>query len=380
MKSKYTANHTLNDIQERHANEESGRHAVYNASAKPHYKQNHVWDNDVLRGGVERFFLLKNDLMRLIMEDFGEYAGEIDYGKTAKITFKSAIKGDKADWNNNFTEALIQNFGTVALGGNFPLPAPILNYLKSANMSGYIQRNRIGLGNLKSQYQVALERVREMVKQGFPEYTAIAITGMTWTEDSWRHNAVNVAEANGKGAKGTGGANAGEGIIGFTFIPMKIKAITAANLWDRPGMGRPSNFAATYNFGISKLDTADQVRLMIGYAKCNGKWSHALLNIKEPNNDLLRTIICCAAYRFKSGDSNWPGDTSDPYRYINGVLTGAASSTAYRRMNGYDGFSNCLIMAYLLAAVIKAENTGTDWKAATETAIKEIESVIGPIR
>lgn len=254
MKSKYTSNHTLKDIQERHKKEDIESKVIYNTFAKTTDKRNHVWDEDLLRSGVERFFLMKNDLMRMIMEDFGEYVDEIDYGKTAKITFKSEIEGDEADWNANFTEAFVQNFGTVALGGNFPLPAPIINYLKEANASGYIQRSRIGLGNLKSQYQVALERVREMVKQGFPEYTALAITGMTWTEDSWRHNAINMAERNGNGTKGTGGANAGEGLIGFTFIPMKIKAITAANLWDRPGMGSPSNFAATYNFGISKLD------------------------------------------------------------------------------------------------------------------------------
>lgn len=384
--SKYTDVHTLDDIKSRHIKEDKTIWTPnYDKPASPIEKGNDVWNKDILRSGVERFFLLKNDIMREIMESFGEYTGEIDYNKNTKITFKSDIKDSnnktEIDWNTNFTEALIANFGSVALNGDFPLPPAIINYLKGLNSSGLISGNKILHGNAKARYEQAMFRVEELVKNGFPEYTALAIVGMTYTEDSWvDHGVINLAERAGGGVKGTGGAGAGESIIGITFIPTKIKVITKAGLWDRPGMGNPHNFVATYNFGISKLSMSDQIKCVIAYYQINGQWSKALLDIKNPNNDLLRTIVCCAAYRSKSGDSNWPGNVSDPNKYVYNTEHGRSGAAAYRNRHGYEGFSNGIIMAYLLATVIKAKKEGNmDWNKVTHKALSDIENIIGKI-
>lgn len=382
MAGKYTKPHTLNDIKERHKEENNTVYKPrYDKPLHPVYKENETWKDDMLRSGVERYFLLKNEILREIMETYGEYTGEIDYGKNVKITFKSEIEDDKEDWNKDFTGALIANFGGVALGGDFPIPAAIINYLRSLNSAGKIAKSKILHGNAKARFEQAIFRVRELVKGGFPEYTALAITGMTWTEDGWSDvGLVNKQEQGGDGASGTGGINAGESVIGITFASTKIKVITKAGMWNRPDMGSPSNFAATYKFGISKLPMSDQIKCCIAYYQINGRWSHALLNIKNPNNDLLRTIVCCAAYRSKSGDSNWPGDTSDPNRYIECTENGRAGAGAYRAQNGYEGFSVGIIMAYLLAKVIKAKNEGNDnWNAVTRSAVKEIESQVGSL-
>lgn len=382
MASKYTKQHTLNDIKERHKAENNTIYKTrYDKPLHPIYKENKTWKDDMLRSGVERYFLLKNELLREIMETYGEYTGEIDYGKNVKITFKSEIKDDKEDWNKDFTGALVANFGGVALCGDFPIPVPIINYLRNLNNAGKIAKNKILHGGAKARYEQAIFRVEELVKGGFPEYTALAITGMTWTEDGWSNiGVVNKQEQSGGGASGTGGVNAGESIIGITFASTKIKVITKAGMWGRPDMGSPSNFAATYNFGISKLPMSDQIKCCIAYYQINGKWSHALLNIKNPNNDLLRTIVCCAAYRSKSGDSNWPGETSDPNKYIECTENGPAGAVAYRSQNGYEGFSVGVIMAYLLAKVIKAKKDGNgDWNKVTHAALKEIESQIGSL-
>lgn len=382
MKSKYTIPHTLDDIKKRHEKEYKNEWiSKYDKPSHPIYKKNDVWEKDVLRSGVERYFLLKNELLRLIIESYGEYTGEIDYDKNVKITYKSEIEGDTEDWNKNFTNAFIKNFGNIALNGDFPLPGAIIAYLKSMNTQHNIVANKILHGNSKHKFEQAIFRVSEFIKCGFSEYTAIAITGMTWCEDGWSDvGTVNTYEQSGFGASHTGGVNAGESIIGITFAPTKIRVITQAGMWDRPGMGSPSNFNKTYNFGISKLPMSDQIKCVIAYYTIGGNWSHALLNIKEPNNDLLRTIVICAAYRSKSGDSNWPGNSSDPNTYINATEGGSSGAAVYRRTNKYDGFTIGIIMSYLLAKVIKAKNNGEgDWNKVTHTALSEIEAQIGKI-
>lgn len=382
MKSKYTILHTLDDIKKRHEKEYKNKWIPkYDKPSHPIYKKNDTWEKDMLRSGVERYFLLKNELLRLIMESYGEYMGEIDYDKNVKITYKSKIEGDEEDWNKDFTGAFIKNFGNIALNGDFPLPGAIIAYLKSMNVQHNIATNKILHGNSKSKFEQAIFRVSELIKCGFSEYTAIAITGMTWCEDGWSDvGTVNTYEQSGFGASGTGGVNAGESIIGITFAPTKIRVITQAGMWDRPGMGSPSNFNKTYNFGISKLPMSDQIKCVLAFYQIGGNWSHALLNIKNPNNDLLRTIVICAAYRSKSGDSNWPGNSSDPNAYINATEGGRSGAAAYRNMNKYDGFTVGIIMSYLLAKVIKAKNNGEgDWNKVTHAALSEIETQIGKI-
>lgn len=382
--SKYTKPHTLNDIKERHRREYRDKWVPkYDKVVNPIYKENNVWKKDLLRSGVERYFLLKNEILRQIMESYGEYMGEIDYDNNVKITYKSEIEGDEEDWNKDFTGALIKNFGSmVSLNGDFPLPGAIIAYLKSMNMQHKIDKNKILHGNAKAKFEQAMFRVSELIKGGFPEYTALAITGMTWGEDGWSDKGViNEHERSGAGSKGTGGVNAGESIIGITFAATKIRVITQAGMWDRPGMGSKSNFNSTYDFGISKLPMSDQIKCVIAFYQIGGKWSHALLNIKDPNNDLLRTIVVCAAYRSKSGDSNWPGDSSDPNAYINATEGGKSGAGYYRNAVKWEGFTCGIIMAYLLAHVIKAKNQGeSDWNKVTHTALSEIENLIGKLQ
>lgn len=378
MANTYTKDQTLDDIKKRHKEEDKSKYAIVYKKADHNITEgNDVWNKDLLRSGVERYFLLKNEIMREIMESYGEYVGEIDYGKNCKITFKSDIKDDKEDWNADFTAAFLANFGGAALGGEFPLPAAIINYLKSLNANGMLRRDKVPMGNQKAKYEQAILRVEEFVKNGLPEYTALAITGMTYTEDSWAsHGVVNEAERRGGGIKGTGGVNAGEGMIGITFAPMKKMCITKAGFWGKEGMGNPNNFAGTYNFGISKLDTADSIKIVIAYYQCNGKWSHALLTL-QPTDELNQTIICCAAYRSKSSDTNYPGG-SDPNQYVSHTEHGASGAAAYRNHTGYEGFSAGIITAYLLAKVIKAKNEGnSDWKKVTDDGMAELEGVIG---
>lgn len=378
MSSKYTKIHTLEKIKERHKYEDVFTWTPkYDTAFNPIEKDNHVWKDDILRSGVERFFLLKNDLMREILESFGEYGGEIDYGKNTKITFKSEIKDDKEDWNANFTEALIANFGGVALGGEFPLPPAIVEHLKRVNSAGNFPKNHIIHGNRKAQYEQAIYRVGEFVRQGFPEYTAIALAGQTYCEDNWvDHGLINKYEMSGKGASGTGGINAGEGIIGFTFAGTKKRIIDKAGFWGKPDMGSPSNFNSTYKFGISKLSIADQITLAIAFFQIAGKWGKSLLEIKDPKDDLTRSIVICASYHSKAGDNGWPGG-SNPNAYVEAT---AKIAGGYKSQNSYEGFTPGIVMSYLLAAVIKAKNEGNmNWDAVTHKALSDIESVIGKI-
>lgn len=371
---------TLQDIQARHSSDDANKWAAeYDKPKNPIYKNNKIWDNDLLRSGIERYFLLKNELMREIMESYGEYVGETDYGKNVKIRFKSAIEGDDADWNADFTGAFIKNFGGMALSGDFPIPAPVISYMKQVNAAVGIPASKIGHGDMKAQYTEAMRRVRAFTALGLPEYTALALAGITFTEDTWRPSgAVNMQERSGGGQRGTGGVNAGEGMIGLTYAAMKIRCITKAGMWGKPGMGSPSNFAATYNFGISKLGCEDMARVVLAYASLSGKWGAALLGIKNPVSETDRTVICCAAYKFKAGDSGWPGDSARPADYISAA---DRSASVYRRHNGYEGFTNGVIMAYLLAAVIRADKSGdADWGKVTRAALAEIEAQIGKLK
>lgn len=368
------------DIQARHKQDDAEKWAPkYEKPKNPIYRNNNIWEKDMLRSGVERYFMLRNELMREIMEAYGEYTGEIDYGKTCKITFKSAIEGDDADWNSDFTGAFVKNFGGMALSGDFQLPSPIVAYLKQINAAGGIPASKIGHGSMKAQYSEAMRRVRAFTMLGLPEYTALAITGMTFTEDTWRASgAVNAQERAGGGQRGTGGVNAGEGMIGLTYAAMKIRCITKAGMWGKPGMGSPSNFSTTYDFGISKLECEDMARIVMAYASLSGKWGGALLGVKNPVSETDRTVICCAAYKFKAGDSGWPGDSARPTDYI---AAADRSASIYRRHNGYEGFTNGIIMAYLLAAVIRADKEGNgDWNAVTRAALSEIEASIGKLK
>lgn len=378
----YTNNQTLEQIQKKFKQDDWNIYTPkYDKPINPIHKGNTVWNHDMLRSGVEMFFLLKNNLMRQIMESYGEYVGDIDYGKNVKITYKSEIKDDKEDWNANFTQALINNFGSVALNGEFPLPAPIIAYLKDRNAIGVVKNANIPSNNISiTQWQQAIYRVESLVKAGICEYAALAITGCSFTEDSWSPKGlVNRSEASGKGSGFAAGNAAGEGPIGITGIEMKKKIIDRLGFWNEPDMGNKSNFKATYNFGISKLPMDKLIACVIEYYKLNGAWSRLLLNTKSCNDERTQTAICCAAYRSKAGDSNFPGNNASAADFIRCTHNGGAGASWYESHHKYNGFACGIITAYILAKVIKTKNQGelNNVKNIALQAKHDIEQVIG---
>lgn len=382
---KYTNNQTLEDIKAHHKKDDLEKYTPkYDKPVHPIDKTNSIWHGDMLRSGVERFFLLKNDLMRQIMETYGEYVGDIDYGKNVKITYKSEIKDDKEDWNANFTQAFIRNFGSVALAGEFTIPGPLINYIKDRNAAGFVKNSNIPSNNIsKAQWEQAIYRVESFVKHGICEYAAMAITGMSFTEDSWASiGVVNETEKKRTGSGFASGVGAGEGIVGITGKPMKMKIIDKLGLWGYPGMGSKSNFEGTYNFGISKLPMDKIIECVMTYYHLCSHWSHVLLNVKECKDERTQVIVGCAAYRSKSGDSNWPGDNASIEKFIANTHHGGAGAVCYENTNHYNGFAMGLITAYILGKVIKAKNNGefNNVSAIALKAKQEVEQLVGPIK
>lgn len=380
-----TADHTLDDIKKRWKDEDITRWTVnYDKPKNPISKDNHTWEKDKVRSGVERFFLLKQDIMRQIIESYGEYMGEIDYDKP-KITYKSEIKDDKEDWNKDFTKALIANCYT-ALNGEFTIPSALITFLRTRNAEGYIKKANMPFtvySVKQRQWEHAIARVRGYVQSGINEYVAMARVGQEWSEDGWLDRAINETERGGGGAKGTSGKNAGEGRIGVTTLTTKYTVIKMAGLQDRPDMGVFTNFStfcATYNFGISKLNDADWGTLLVAYCKFQGAWGKCLLNLKTVKTDLDMVKANCASYAFKAGGGNcpWPGNTTDQWAYINNTAHGA---NIYAHHNHRDGFSEGIIVAYVLGKIIKGENEGNkNIQSIVDGAVKEVESLVGKLK
>ena len=262
MAYKYKDNYALDDIKEKHKKDDLTKYTPhYDNISNPIDKGNHVWDKDLLRSGVERFFLLKNDIIRQIMESYGEYVGDIDYDKNVKIRYKSEIKDDKEDWNANFTQAFINNFGSVALNGEFTIPAVITDYIKNVCIPNYhtAWKYMCLAPQYVNRFEEAQKRVEMCVKGGINEYVALATVGCMYNEDGWA-------------AKSSG------------------------------------------NYGISKLPNELQFKCCYDY------WEHEcgasgkfIINSGKPGmdfkNPVNQMIACIAAYVSKAGMAGWkPGN------------------------------------------------------------------------
>ena len=377
-----TADHTLDDIKKRWKDEDITRWTVnYDKPKNPISKDNHIWEKDKVRSGVERFFLLKQDIMRQIIESYGEYMGEIDYDKP-KITYKSKIKDDKEDWNKDFAKALIANCYT-ALNGEFTIPPSLIAYLRERNAAGFIKKSKLPLTAYSvkvGQWPKAVARVREYVEDGFNEYVAMARVGQEWSEDSWANSVINTHERDGHGNPGTDGIGCGEGRIGITFRKNKYRCIKAAHLENRPNMGNCSSFeswCATYNYGIHLLNSADM--RVITAVFCNMSPSgQVLLNLKTVKTELEMVMANCAAYVFKATPGLKWSQSTNPVDYIN---LARRAANMYVHTNGHEGFSGGIIVAYVLGKIIKGENEGNkNIQSIVDSAVKEIEGLIGELK
>lgn len=353
MTYKYKDNYTLDDIKEKHKKDYLTKYTPhYDNISNPIDKGNHVWDKDLLRSGVERFFLLKNDIIRQIMESYGEYVGDIDYDKNVKIRYKSEIKDDKEDWNANFTQAFINNFGSVALNGEFTIPAVITDYIKNVCIPNYhtAWKYMCLAPQYVNRFEEAQKRVEMCVKGGINEYVALATVGCMYNEDGWAAKSSGICY------------DGGESMIGLTSLDMKLRVIRRCNLLGYPGM-------SPYNYGISKLPNELQFKCCYDY------WEHEcgasgkfIINSGKPGmdfkNPVNQMIACIAAYVSKAGMAGWK-----PGNWMAGL---DSRCKAYFNLNKYEGFSHGMLMAYALGKYIKGKNSGEDVKQVIMKAKKEI--------
>ena len=350
-----TADHTLEDIKKRWKDEDMSRWTPnYDKPKNPIYKDNHIWEKDKVRSGIERFFLLKQDIMRQIIESYGEYMGEIDYDKP-KITYKSKIKDDKEDWNKDFTKALIANCYT-ALNGEFTIPAPIVSFIKTVCIPSFkVLWTKTPLTAPESKWMEAENRVRALVQWGITDYCALAIVGCMWNEDGW------AVKSNGICYDG------GESMIGLTDLNMKLRVVKRLNLTSYPGMN-------PYNYGISKLPNNLQLLCCIDFfeheSSTTGKWltkeGKDVSKVKDPG---WQTITCGSAYLAKAGQGKLGALT--PQSVIAGLCR---RCRAYFNLNKYEGFSHGMFAAYMLANYIKGKSEG---KSLKDTLMKSKHDLVG---
>lgn len=141
---------TLLDIKRRHIKENqtiySGSYAIKNkpvqtaiTSAVP------LWGVQPARSEVERLVYVKNDILRQMMDWVGgDWVGSVDYGKNTIITYDAPEElKQKTDWNENFDQALADNFGTALCVGDIGVSIQMINCiceteldLKSINSDG----------------------------------------------------------------------------------------------------------------------------------------------------------------------------------------------------------------------------------------------------
>jgi sulfur relay (sulfurtransferase) DsrC/TusE family protein len=114
---------TLLDIKRRHIKENqtiySGSYAIKNKPVQTAITSTvPLWQSQPARSEVERLVYVKNDILRQMMDWVGgDWVGSVDYGKNTIITYDAPddLK-QKTDWNENFDQALADNFGTTLAG------------------------------------------------------------------------------------------------------------------------------------------------------------------------------------------------------------------------------------------------------------------------
>ena len=323
--------------------------------------------NDILKLKVEDFFLLKNDIMRQVFEAVSaEELDPVQYddpkagGPNPVIRFKSLIEGDKENWNEDFTGALIKNFGN-ALSGGFVIPRAIIDFINNICIPQYNVNWKYTCITMpsESKYAEAIRRVESFVRFGIPEYLAIALVGCMWNEDNWLPKSTAVCY------------DGGESFIGLTNRDMKIRIVTRLGLLNRPDM-------QPYNLGISKLSNDEQMKCVMDYyaheSGACGKW---IINCKSDfRSDDDRILACVAAYVSKAGPGDWRPQS------INSLLGGLKRRTdAYARLNSYEGFSHGMFMSFALGQVIKMSRSGAgDLKSVMKAVKADLERIFPGLR
>ena len=114
---------TLLNIKRRHIQENqtiySGSYAIKNKPVQTAITSTvPLWEAQPARAEVERLVYVKNDILRQMMDWVGgDWVGSVDYGKNTIITYDAPDElKQKTDWNENFDQALADNFGTALSG------------------------------------------------------------------------------------------------------------------------------------------------------------------------------------------------------------------------------------------------------------------------
>ena len=129
-------NTTLLTIKRRHIKENqtiySGSYAIKNKPVQTSITASvPLWESQPARGEVERLIYVKNDILRQMMDWVGgDWVGEVDYGKNTIITYgaNEDLK-QKTDWNENFDQAIADNFGMQLCTGDLPISIQMANYI-----------------------------------------------------------------------------------------------------------------------------------------------------------------------------------------------------------------------------------------------------------
>lgn len=127
---------TLLDIKRRHIKENqtiySGSYAIKNKPVQtPITSSVPLWQSQPARSEVERLVYFKNDILRQMMDWVGgDWVGSVDYGKNTIITYDAPddLK-QKTDWNENFDQAIADNFGMQLCTGDLPISIQMANYI-----------------------------------------------------------------------------------------------------------------------------------------------------------------------------------------------------------------------------------------------------------
>lgn len=133
---------TLLDIKRRHIKENqtiySGSYAIKNKPVQtPITSTVPLWQSQPARSEVERLIYVKNDILRQMMDWVGgDWVGSVDYGKNTIITYDAPEElKQKTDWNDNFDQALADNFGMQFCIGDIGISIQMINCICETELS-----------------------------------------------------------------------------------------------------------------------------------------------------------------------------------------------------------------------------------------------------
>lgn len=133
---------TLLDIKRRHIKENqtiySGSYAIKNKPVQTAITSTvPLWDSQPARSEVERLVYIKNGILRQMMDWVGgDWVGSVDYGKNTLITYDAPEElKQRTDWNENFDQALADNFGTAFCVGDIGISIQMINCICETELS-----------------------------------------------------------------------------------------------------------------------------------------------------------------------------------------------------------------------------------------------------